>query len=237
MIGTRSVLLLLLLAPHALAGQQPDPVEQMRTRGLPESLVAEVAQVTADATAQGLPADPLVEKAIEGWAKRVPADRIMAAIQQFRIRLQEARQALSGAGHAEPLGPVVAAAAEAMARGLGQEQVGVVVDAAPTPDAAGRGLKVAAALTAQGIGTDQAVGIVVRAMRRGQADADLLDLPSVANAMRAQGMAPGQIGQRLMQGAGSAGGAGIGPGQGSRPQGVPPGGPPELPPGQKKKQP
>jgi hypothetical protein len=235
MIGTRSWLLLLLLTPHALGGQQPDPVEQMRTRGLPESLVTEVAVVAADATAQGLPADPLVEKAIEGWAKRVPPDRIIGAIHQFRIRLQEARQALTGTGHPDPLGPVVAAAAEAMARGLGQEQVGVVVDAAPTPDAAGRGLKVAAALAAQGIGTEQAVGIVVRAMRRGQGDTDILDLPSVANAMRAQGMAPGQIGQRLMQGAGSNAGAGAGPGHGSRPSGVPPGGPPDLPPGQKKK--
>ncbi len=228
-------LLVLLSIPQALTGQQPDLQEQMRARGLPDELVAQVTAVAADATAQGLPADPLVEKAIEGWAKRVPPDRILGAVRQFRLRLHEARDALVDRGHPNPLGPVVTAAAEAMGRGLQQDQVGSVVDAAPSSVAAGRGLRVAAALTAQGIGADDAVAIVVRAMRQGQPNAQLLDLPSVANAMRAQGMAPGQIGQRLMQGAGGAAGAGMSPGQGGRPLGVPPGGPPDIPPGQKKK--
>jgi hypothetical protein len=225
----------LLLIPPALAGQQPDLQEQMRTRGLPDELVAQVTTVAADATAQGLPADPLVQKAIEGWAKRVPPDRILAAVRQFRLRLHDAREALMGTGHPDPLGPVVTAAAEAMGRGLERHQLGSVVDAAPSPVAAGRGLRVAAALTAQGIRADEAVAIVVRAMRQGQPDAQLLDLPSVANAMRARGMPPGQIGQRLMRGAGGAAGAGMSPGQGGRPPGVPPGGPPDIPPGQKKK--
>ena len=223
MTGRRLWLLLLLVVPQALAGQRPDLQEQMRTRGLPDDLVAQVTEVAADATAQGLPADPLVHKAIEGWAKRVPPDRILVAVRQFRLRLHDARQALVGTGHPDPLGPVVAAAAEAMGRGLEQHQVGSVVDAAPSSVAAGRGLRVAAALTAQGIGAADAVAIVVRAMQQGRPDAQLLDLPSVANAMRARGMAPGQIGQRLMQGAGGAGEAGMGPGQGGRPPGVPPG--------------
>jgi hypothetical protein len=183
---------LLSIVPTGLVGQLPDYQSQMTERGLPAALVAEVTAIAADATAAGLPAGPLVDKAIEGWAKRVPQPRIVAALNQFRVRLHAAQQAMIRTGHPEPPGPIVAAAAEAMA---------------------------------QGIDGDEASAIVVQSMHRGWTDAQLLDLPSFANQMRAQGTPPQQVGQRLMQGGGSMAGAGVSPGMGSRPPGVPPGNP------------
>lgn len=203
--------------------QQADVRGTLEARGLPAQLVADVTAVAVEATAQGLPAEPLVDKAIEGWAKRVPAPRILAVVQQFRLQLYDARQAMIRGGGGEPLGIVVAAGAEAMARGISAEQVETVVRAAPRPESSAPGLRVAAALTAQGLTSDQAVTIVIDAMRRGQTDAQLLDLPSVARAMHAQGLGPAQIGQQMMGG----GPQGIGRGLGSRPPDVPAGlGPP-----------
>jgi hypothetical protein len=158
-------------------------------------------------------------------AKRVPQPRIVAALNQFRVRLHAAQQAMIRTGHPEPPGPIVAAAAEAMAQGIDEAQMGEIVDAAQTPASAGHGLRVAAALAAQGIDGDEASAIVVQSMHRGWTDAQLLDLPSFANQMRAQGTPPQQVGQRLMQGGGSMAGAGVSPGMGSRPPGVPPGNP------------
>ena len=216
---------LLSIVPAGLIAQLPDYQSQMAERGLPAALVTEVTAIAADATAAGLPAEPLVDKAIEGWAKRVPQQRIVAALEQFRLRLREAQQALIRSGHPEPPGPIVSAAAEAMAQGIREAQLSEIVDAAQTPASAGHGLRVAAALAAQGIEGDEASAIVVQSMHRGWTDAQLLDLPSFANQMRAQGTPPQQVGQRLMQGGGATAGAGLSPGMGSRPPGVPPGNP------------
>jgi len=117
---------------------------------------------------------------------------------------------------------MITASAEALGRGLSAQQIGAVVEAAPTPEAAGPGLRVAAALSAQGLGNDEAVQVVVQAMRRGETPEEILNIPSFALALRAQGMAAAQIGERLMQGGGAMRGAGTGPGMGTRPPGVPP---------------
>lgn len=203
--------------------QQPDIRATLEARGLPAELVADVTAAASEAMAQGLPADPLVDKAIEGWAKRVPAPRILAVIRQFRLQLFDARQAVQRGRGGEPLGTVVAAGAEAMGRGLTAEQVETIVRAAPRPESSAPGLRVAAALTAQGLTSDQAVEVVIDAMRRGHTDAQLLDLPSVARAMHARGLGPSQIGQQMLRGNPQ----GVGRGLGNRPSDVPPGlGPP-----------
>jgi len=226
------LVVLLAIVPAGLVAQQQNYQSQMTERGLPAGLVAQVDAIAADATAQGLPAGPLVDKAIEGWAKHVPEPRIVTALNQFQVRLRAAQQALIRTGHGDPAGLVIAGAAEAMAQGIGETQLGNIVDAAQTPAAAGHGLRVAAALVAQGIGADDASAIVVQWMHRGSTDAQLLDLPSLANQYRGQGTPPSQIGQRLMQGGGSMAGAGVSPGMGSRPPGVPPGNPDQTGSGQ-----
>lgn len=211
--------------PVPLTAQQGDVEARLRTRGIPADLAREVRTIAADAASQGVPAGPLADKAIEGWAKHVPAERIVAALRQFAARMAEARIAVRGAGLEAPPGTVIAAAAEAMGGGLRAEQIRSVVRAA-APDAAAPGLSVAAALAAQGLGSEQAVTIVVDAMHRRRPMSQLLDLPSVARAMHDQGMTPGEIGEKLMprHGGDDAGGEGDHRGgKGDRPPNVPPG--------------
>jgi len=126
-----------------------------------------------------------------------------------------------GAGIDAPSGAVIAAAAEAMRSGMRAEQVRSVVRAAAAAEFAAPGLSVAAALSAQGLGGDQAVKIVVGAMRNHQSMADLLDLPSVARAMHDQGLSSGDIEHRML-GGGDHDGNRTGD-HGDRPPLVPPG--------------
>jgi hypothetical protein len=192
----------LLAAPASLAAQRVDIATRMEARGLPSDLAAQVVAIAAGASAHGVPEGPLADKAIEGWAKHVPSPRIVAAVRSFADRMGVAVQAVRGGGLQSPPGQVVAAAAEAMGGGLGADEVRAIVRAAPNPTAAGPGLSVVAALTAQGLASHQAVAIVVGAMHSRRSVADLLDLPSVARAMRDQGMSASEIGEHILNGDG-----------------------------------
>ncbi|PYP47677.1 MAG: hypothetical protein DMD50_02910, partial [Gemmatimonadetes bacterium] len=63
-----------------------------------------VRRIAADAAARGLPVDPLVQKAIEGAAKGVPGERVIAAVRALATRLGEAREAVHDAGVTAPSG-------------------------------------------------------------------------------------------------------------------------------------
>lgn len=209
MIRARALLLAALLAAPATLAAQSDVRARLTARGLPEDLVNQVTAVAAEATAQGLPAAPLADKAIEGYAKHVPAERIVAVVRQFTARMGQARGAVTAAGVRAPSGEVIAAAAEAMGRGLEAQQIGRVVRSARAPALTAPGLTVAAALVAQGMSAPRAVDVVAEALRSGRGANDILDLPSVARALESNGLSPDDAGQRILHGGeGVSGGPG-----------------------------
>ena len=215
--------LMLVVLPAAAAAQQEALRTRLESRGLPADVVGRVLELASGAQSRGLPADAVANKAIEGWAKHVPGPRLIAAIQQYATRLGEARDAVVRAGLADPPGDVVVAAGEAMGQGLGGAELGTIVRAGPRSPALAAGVTVAAALVAQGLGPRGAAEIVAEALRTGRPIASVLDLPSVARAMRAQGSSTAEIGRRMMTG---GGGGAMGPGGGAggaRPGGVSPG--------------
>jgi hypothetical protein len=210
--------------PAVVAAQEGGVAARLTARGLPAELAQQVQRIATDAAAQGVPAGPLADKAIEGWAKHVPADRIVSAVRLFAGRMAEAGAAVRSAGIQAPSGGVIAAAAEAMGGGLQVDEIRTVVRAAGTAEEASPGLSVAASLAAQGLGTKQAVMIVVDAMQHRRPMSQLLDLPSVARSMHEQGMSPGEIGERLLPRHGEEGPGGDRHGdRNDRPPGVPPG--------------
>lgn len=196
---------------------------RLEARGLPADLVQQISAIAADATAQGLPGDALADKAIEGFAKQIPAARIVAAVRSFGVRMLDARTAVHDAGVAIPPGEIVTAAAEAMGRGFQAADVGRVVRAAPRTELAASGLTVAAALTAQGMTTPRAVEVVTSALQGGRSSAQILDLPSVARAMQSNGLSADEAGRQMLRG-GSGGGSGGGGGGEGRPGGPGPNG-------------
>jgi len=222
-----------LIAVTSLGAQQADVRERLIARGLPADLAAAASEITLQAEGRGLPPGPLVDKAIEGWAKRVPPPRIVAALRELAERLAAARVALAEAGARGAAARVVGAGAEAMARGITREQVVAIVTAAPADEAAAAGLSVAAALAAQGLDRDASVQLVIESFRRGHSAAHVLDLPAAARAMQGRGIPLPEVGEQLLEGLGPPPAPGRGAGTG-RPPVVPPGlG--NLPPGSSKR--
>ena len=188
----------------AIAGsaraQQPGVRARLAARGLPAGLVDGVAAVASEAASRGLPTDPLADKALEGWAKHAPPERILSVVQQFAGRMGEARQAVQSAGVTSPQGEVITAAAEALGRGMNAAQLGSIVRAEHGSGQLAPGLRVTAALSAQGMRMDQAVQVVTGAMRRGRSSDQILDMPSIMRAMQTQGLDAPEIGRRMLSG-------------------------------------
>ena len=84
----------LLAAPGLMVAQGGGVEGRLTARGVPADLAHQVAAIAADATARGVPDGPLADKAIEGWAKQVPADRIVAAVHRFVDQMVSARDAV-----------------------------------------------------------------------------------------------------------------------------------------------
>src|SRR3989449_5913719 len=147
-IGLALTLVLGSTLTGALSAQ--DVRAQLDGRVSPEVQRA-VRGIAADAAARGLPVDPLVQKAIEGAAKGVPADRVIAAVRTLAGRLGEARQAVRSGGVAAPSGDVVEGGADALNAGISPRQVSDLVRVSQPPQDPALTPRVAATLAAPGV--------------------------------------------------------------------------------------
>jgi len=207
-----------------LAAQERDVRRELAERGAPAAFADPVLAQVEATRAAGLPAGPVMDKALEGWAKHVPVQRVVTALEQLRTRLEAGRAAVARTGQPLPPEPVITGAAEALAQGLEPEDVRQLATDAPSPEMEAAGLMVAASLRAQGLGRAAAVRAVQDGYRRGLETAQLYELPSAVAELTGRGMAVTDVARRIMEGGGlplppTAGGPGQG---GGRPGGVPP---------------
>ncbi len=171
-----------LAAAGPLLAQQPaDPLAGR----LPPAAAAQVRAIAAQASARALPAASLVQKAIEGAAKGVPAARIVAAVQALADQLASAAGAIHDAGITLPDSASIEAGAFALTAGLSAAQVRALAKAAGTTGQRATALGVAGTLAALGVPTAQTVDLLSRSL--GSAG-DLNDLAGQVEA----GMAHGQ---------------------------------------------
>jgi len=163
-----------------------------------------VRRIAADAAARDLPVDPLVQKAIEGAAKGVPGERVIAAVRALAARLGEAREAVRDAGVAAPSGNLVEGGADALNAGLSGRQVGELVRASRPPYDPALTLQVAATLAALGVPAGQASQLVQGMISAGRSPSDLLGLPGQVQAGVARGATAAQAAAGLARAAGGA---------------------------------
>lgn len=205
--------------------QAQDLRTRLETRGVPSDLRDAVLEVARDAESRGLPVNLLGDKAIEGWAKGIPNERVLAVVRQMVGRLGTAQDVVRGVGRWDTP-QVVAAAADVLGRQMTAEHVGSVIRAAPTAEAAAAGLTVSAALAAQGLDGDGAAETVTSIFQNGQSLDQVLELPSFAHSMMMRGVPASDIVRQVMQAGGIPGRVSAGgQGQSPRPPGVPPRGP------------
>jgi hypothetical protein len=158
------VIAVLLAAPVAARAQ----VERLSGR-LPEPTRAQVAALVDSATAAGLPADPLVNKALEGASKGADGARIVAAVRSLAARLRDARAALgASASEAELVAGAAALRAGATPTFLAQLRRESPREPLVLP------LAVMADLVARGVPADTAATSVLALVRSGVRDADLV---------------------------------------------------------------
>ena len=169
------------------AGAQTTPGRERARAVLPPEVFEQVEAITADAARDGLPGEPLWDKALEGAAKRVPAQRIPAAITEYVGRLGAARAALGVAAAADlPPGALVAAA-DALRRGVPVGALARVREGPRTPMA----LVVLGDLVETGVPVDRAVDVVRAALEQRAADEDMLALAARVRAAMREGLSAG----------------------------------------------
>jgi len=170
-------------------------------------IAAVVDSLRAAAAARGLPIDPVIEKAIEGSAKGVPAERVTAALRAVVDQLDTAAASLRDGGIG---GDTIAIAAGgfAITAGLhGHDITDLARTGRPAADVT-VGLRVAGTLTALGVPPSETVKLVTMELRSGRAPADLLALPGRLQTDVAHGATPAQAAAGLARAAGAQGEAG-----------------------------
>jgi len=178
----------------ALAAQ--DVAARLEGRA-PAPVVRAVQTIAQDAAARGLPVEPLIQKTLEGSAKGVPAERVIAAVRLLSARLDEARTALRAGGIAVPNTEALEGGAYALSAGLSADQVRdlgrvsrPVYDPALT-------LHIAATLTALGVPASQGVQLLQHMIQAGRTPNDLLDLPGEVQASMARGASAAEAAEAL----------------------------------------
>lgn len=197
------ILLGIALASSAAAAQS---VRERLEGRVPAAVVPVVTELAAVATARDLPAEALIQKALEGGAKGVPADRIIAAVRLVHERLETAARALDAA-RATRTPAATEAGVFALTAGLAPEDVRALAAASASDPVVV--LRVAGTLSALGVPRAETVALVVSTTQT--AGGDVAGLPQTIQAAVARGATPAQA-ARLTQGGGRRG----------QPQGPPP---------------
>ncbi|HYK82748.1 MAG TPA: hypothetical protein VEU55_06345 [Gemmatimonadales bacterium] len=157
-----AVLLTCLVAP--LAAQSV----QGRLEGrVPAAAIPSVDSLVQTAAQEGLPTEPLVQKALEGGAKHVAAPRVVAAVQSSLTQLRDAHDLLIRAHDEPPVTPSeVTTVVWALRSGLPAPVVERLVTALPRPPRA-PAVHAVADLIAHRFDPDSAAELVIEAIRQG----------------------------------------------------------------------
>ena len=193
-----------LIALIALPAAAQTPVRARLEGRVPPAIVAAVDSIVSDAAARELPTEPLVQKALEGGAKGVAPERILAAVRLVHTRLSVAGAAIDRAGVGRSTA-AIEAGAFALTAGLSGEDVSAVVRA--EADEPTQALRVAATLSALGVPAAETVALVTSTLAAG---ADVTALPQTVQAAMNRGATPAQA-ARLAQGGGGGRGQPHGP--------------------------
>lgn len=154
---------------------------QSRLEGrIPSDAVPVVDSLVQVALHEGLPSEPLVQKALEGGAKQVPSTRIVAAVQASLGQLRDAHELLVRAGDQPPIRVgEVTTVAWALRRKVPPSTVEHVVAELPHPPRAAA-IHAIADLVAHGFDPDSSAGLIIAAVHDGLQRDRLLDVSTAA---------------------------------------------------------
>lgn len=194
----RVILLLgLLLATQGILSAQEPRLERLR-QSYPAEAVQQIEGIVAEAEGAGVPSDPLIAKALEGAAKGVPAERVVAALRSYAARLREAA-ALVGAPQ-DASGIVVAA--DALRRGVPADAVRTLARERHREFTVP--VVVLGDLVEAGVPAERAYGVVQDAIAQERTADELLAIPAAVRRLMREGQGPDEaaaaVGRMIGQG-------------------------------------
>lgn len=180
---TRSITLALLalFCAAALAAQET-PQSRARAALSPE-VFQSLHEVAVALEAEGLPSDPLYNKALEGVAKRVPQDRLLPAVTAYAGRLRGARTALGPTSTP----PLIVAGADALQRGVAMN---ALRDLGANEGRSPMAVLVLADLVEAGVPSEQALEVLHEAMRQRTGEQAMLGITNRVRMLMRQGQSP-----------------------------------------------
>lgn len=170
--------LLLLASAPAVVAQSA----RLRLAGrVPAEALPAIDSLIGQAVAESLPSEPLVQKALEGSAKRIPTDRLINGVRRGLMQLRDARALLARSMPDQPVPDGhIAAVAAALARGVDRTIVERLIAVAPA-EPPGPALHAEADLVAHHFNPDSAAALLVAAREKGLRGERLLDVAVAAS--------------------------------------------------------
>ena len=180
MIAARLITLLVgLTAPLAAQGGGGRGSDRL-TGHVPSVTLPALDSIVEDAARAGLPTEPLIQKALEGGAKGVAPDRLVAAVGASAAQLRSASALLQSAGEARRNDPAeVTAVAAALSRGVSADGVARLTEVLPG-EPTGPALHAVADLVGHGFAEDSSVDLMMAAVQTGLRGLRFLDVAAAA---------------------------------------------------------
>lgn len=191
------MVLALFLATGVFPLAAQERARERAREALPKDVFQGIEALVAEVAGEGIPEGPLFNKALEGMAKRVPAQRLLPAVNMYGNRLRQARGAFGdGAGDA-----LVIAGADALQRGVDPESLGQLREGSGNgPDPSPMAVLVLADLMESGLSSAHALGVLHEAMRQRARDHEMLGLPGQMRQLMNQGHSPRSAAEQLRMG-------------------------------------
>ena len=182
--GTHGALLLLLALPAPLLSQTTDLEEVLS--GYTAAEAARLEGFIAEPRWDGFPTELLLEHTAEGAAKGVGADRLLAALEEYAERIDQAHKILGKRATATSL----EATADVLGRGVPEDVVRTVAAVNRRDDHLTASMVALGDLVAAGVPPDQAENLLLDAANRRQDNDDVLGLPAQVRRWIRQGYQP-----------------------------------------------
>jgi hypothetical protein len=167
----RSIVLVLTLGTGSVSAQST--VDSRLAARLDPRTRSAVAAIIDSARLASLPVEPLVDKALEGAAKRATSQQIVSAVRTFAGQLLEARRVLGD----RSTDPELLGGAQAIRAGIPVQELERLRKARPGVQIA-TALTVASDLVAREVPVDTAVVVVTKLVRSSASDEQLLAVRS-----------------------------------------------------------
>ncbi|MBT8397558.1 MAG: hypothetical protein HKO65_13585 [Gemmatimonadetes bacterium] len=201
-----AVAILLAVGGGPLSAQEG--VRERARENLPTQVFESIDALATEVGREGIPAEPLFNKALEGLAKRVPSDRLLPAVTRYAGQLRMAREAFGGLGS----GPLYVAGADALQRGVEPELLSRLGQReGDSPGASPMAVLVLADLVEAGVPADRALGMVREALRMRTGEQQMLGMTARVRQLMRQGQSPQDAAEQVRRSLQRGRGGGVGP--------------------------